>query len=960
MVALWGIVKRLKEPQVKDNSSTQSCGQSTPSKPSEKALHTPINARQLADLYEKVKRENSVLYSSLKKDSSDQMRSIQPESNHSIADGSVSQSGASQYNNSFFRGFANDSKNIDSSTPRSKSVMVRSSNQAHQSRNASFGINPIERAQLVHLKKRMEADRYRRTRLGYLRRHTQNLVHSRSVTSSRNSSYMDTGINTVEANHSAPLKTTIRAKKVARKSLDSIPEDKRNKSGYFMLKMAYNIDDDDVDKETHVISQAKPLSEKLKFNSNTSLSTLDTVRKPKSFVPKEKPVKSPEKSTRELLNGTSTTEQDEETIGPSPAFKFGALPRITNVVSAPLPKAEKIHQDSVPAFSFGHEKPRGQSAGKAELMPSFSFGSNSVPKVLDKTEVKPISGKPLVPVPSAPFVADGSAVSTFSFGAPAKTETKIGAKSSTVTPAFSFGSKPEKSSHTPSFSFGSKAGSSTPFANSVSPAAPAFASASVPAATLSFGSRTKPESKSAPPAFKLALPTPLKESDKQNSSTPSFQLSAPTQKKPAFQFSSAPPAAKVQANTPGFIFGQKASGMGSSLSAAAPNFGNHLPSQNVQASIPTKPAFSFTSKDSTSTPASSISASSATVASKPTLSFGSTSVPTKPSFSFESSKKNQHQSIDGDSEQPGGSRKRNRNQTSAPPVFKMNAANVVSTANGNQSSFSFGGYAAKPSKFGAVNKNAAGTSFGSNSPTGVSFGAERAVNGSSLTRASTPGAPATTFNSSAFGSTSRASSMPPAFGANTNSNANSSNGFSFNTTNNGGNVSAPKLFGSSSSNNNASNEFNGFNQPSQNSKPPLAGNNASGFGGFGNGNASNGANDGSKGKLFSLNEFPTLPPSHIQSSAFSFDGKNNNNPNAFGIANGNGNGNGNSNGNVNGNGSSFAGPSTFNFNKSATPDINFSGNMAKQDPAAIFSGPPAQPPSHHSRKKLMPRSLRRR
>ncbi|VEU22564.1 DEKNAAC103336 [Brettanomyces naardenensis] len=948
--SLWGIGNFLK--RFEDVGSKAPPSPQDQTGPIPASIKTPINARQLAELYERVKAENSVLQQSSLQNESSASNVIRPvasgENELLTADGSVNAAASTaDYGNSFFDG-------VSSSTPRvsrGSQPLVRVIERPSRS---SFGIDPIERAQLVHLKKRMEADRYRRTRLGYLRRHTQNLVHSRSAFPSGASKYVDTAVNTVESRPTLVLPTTSGDSK---RKIEAIPENKRNKDGYFVLDLAYDETPEEKEKTSQVALHTKPLSEKLKFGNDSKKSEFNIGQKAKSYVPEEKKVSQKKKE----LTKDHDISIEESTLKPSVAFTFSKkeakeIPKQPLKVPSSNLKANATLKTGPPGLDAGNAsalspapkslfdtapkaKPAVSFGSTTSNKPAFSFGSKAA-----STEKKPafsFGAKQAAPAFSLSS-SGASASSGFSLTA------KSGEQKKPASPAFSFNAKletpqkPEESKKAlPAFSFNPK--TEIPQKSKdvkESPTHPTTAFAPPPfVLTPSAKVQEKPKEKVTQPV-QAVQPTGVPENPKQ--AAPAFKFGSksalPTQpssfssqqKLPdgsvPFRFGASQPS-KVQVEPPSQPSSKPVSQLASHSLTKTPSSGFSLALPTKPAEKPSQPAFNLSSQPAAPQPA----------ASQPAFNFGSKVLQStaKPAFNFGSTAQpgtgkrtpnfQESDITDGTPATDGQPTKKARSASSAPPVFKQDASKITSVASGTSNpspafgsapstGFSFGnGATGKPPAFGG---STAAPVFGSGtSSTFCGVAKPQSV---------------TNLAQSAFGNANRASSVPPAFGNGTNA-----NGFSFNS-----------------------------------SKPSGLGSNVSTFGGFSNsGNTSSGLgnhdnqNSTSQNKIFNFNstEFPTLPPPSFQqqpaqpAAGFSFGG---NNASGFNANNGfNPNVSGSSPNSFGGN--TAAPTPTFNFNSSATPDINFAGNNAGKDPAAIFSGPPVQPTAHHQRRRMAPRPLRR-
>ncbi|KAH3670999.1 hypothetical protein OGAPHI_000710 [Ogataea philodendri] len=587
---------------------------------------SPVTARQLKEYYESIKRENSVLYSKLK----DEDDTHKAESTN-LADEST---------------LTVPSRVSSASVPSKRKISTSSVLPSKQIKKPapSFSIDPIERAQLVVLKKRMQTDRYRKSRMTYLRDHTRNLVHTSSNLSA-NPKYIDTSVETIEQLPQPSAQTALKLVP------GNIPKERLNQNGIFKAVLDY--DDEEPEPQPEKKIDTKPLTEKIKFSSKTDSqpfassglgSSFDTAAKPK-FVA-EKKVEKPLESAP---------------VKPTPAFTFTDK-KDTETKPVDKPTEEK---KEAPKFAFGSttEAPKFSFGSTAEP-PKFSLSTPEPPKLSlangnqkdeetepkrkkftfgDKSEETP---KPSFSFSSAP----AQPKSSFSFGAKPEEPKKEPAAASVAAPApsFSFGNKPAEPAEPaePSkpqesmFSFGAKPAeepkTETPkftFSSSLGRPAEAakpangFGSSSFtfgakpeekaePAAAFSFGQSTKSET---PPTSSEPSTTvePPKSNDSAKSAPFASGSSAPAKEpeakpfsfgaagndaKPAetkpFSFGSAPKQDQKPAETKPFSFGaakpEFSFGSKPAEPAAAPAFGASTNSAfGAPASTPSSSASGF-------------------------------------------------------------------------------------------------------------------------------------------------------------------------------------------------------------------------------------------------------------------------------------------------------------------------------------------------------------------------------
>lgn len=849
--------------------------------------------------------------------------------------------------------------------------------------NDSILPDPLERANLIQLKKMMELDRYRKLRMNYLRKHTRHLDRS--------------GI----AKMAKDLKEK---KKMATpiKSIKDVPVKRRNTSGIFGIsmlnKLAQDYEDEEEDEEEELRKERlkslkvepSTISQKLKFNSKSQLDELDTVNKRKTIVP-ERETKLETKESEPTQTIPKFASSLNEDTGPSSGFSFGGsapslnTPKISeskpmfgtkrkvtieNLVDNDEVKAEKNtfnfgkadgKSTDATAFSFGKS-----SEKKEESKPSFSFGVSNGSKVSETTT-------------SAPeFKFSGSASEkkeeskqTFSFGAPAaekKEEPNKPAfsfdasttekKEETNKPAFSFGTPVEKKEDNvspvpaPSFSF---SGSKTTEKQQDQPNfgisldQNAQKKESKPAAPFSFNTTKTDKPKEVTSTFSFGASA--EKADASATTTPAFSLGTSTSKneetatplfstgekkeesKPAFSFGGGSEKKEnkpttVPATTPSFSFG----GMSGSSDYKPPGTTALTPSfsfgQSSEKKEETKPSFSFgqtTGKKDD----------------KPAFSFGSGATVTEkkdttPAFSFGHSTENANDNDDND--RPT---KRRAGLEAAPGAsFSFGQTSNIkkdesAPVQGDVKAFKFETSANDPPAFSKMGMNNLGVPAKPKPTTsGFSFGENQQQSSSSNNMF---GGNSDTKPAFGFGMNKPAEEKKdtPSFGFNPQSNNGSSNNFSFG--NNGqasNNNNNPSGFSFES--NNAS--TSGFGQaPTQ---QPTTGN--MGFG-FGSGPASAVTSGGNT------------------PNTFNFGGTNNNNNNGNAAAK-----------IFNMNNSNFSsGPQAssggFGMNQGFTganagpPNMNFTGGQAQMDPSMVFqAGGSATPPSGPRKKAQLRRRTGRR
>ncbi|KAF6012153.1 hypothetical protein HII13_001726 [Brettanomyces bruxellensis] len=945
-------------------------------------IQSPIKASELAEYYEKVKQENSKLYSQLHgktKDTieenaglssdakSNTINEFQPAESTQLDGSSIS----NVHSKTFDSALDSAKSQSENKAKSNSSAVIKASSRSHR---LTFGIDPVERAQLIQLKRRMQADRYRRTREKYLRSHTQHLRHV--TASSSDTPLVGAGANTKGKKSSLDQKL---AGSVT-ETIDSIPKSKRNTRGIFTLQMAYNMpSDDESDGDSELaLPQTKPVASKLKFPANGKKSKFNIGEKKKHALDL------PE-SSKKIEEPKIKKHIVSPALKPTAAFSFGqhsnkSMPKVVpadskkhhasiedmpdsghhSMPSVPTAKAFTFSatpggKKSVPAFSFGKKAESGVDSSTAK-QPAFSF-TPSVKPLNDASKNKP-------------------SMPAFSF-APKKEQ----GKETKEKPSFTFGVKKEENSAP---AFGAKKSTKQSdkheekkegATSSAFKFGQAAASTTLPSkAAFSFNPSSQHEKKSEAGTTN-ELPKGPSKSDKSqpsSSSTTAFSFgnSGPSKVTDSKQPSTSP--------VPAFNFSSNAK---SSAGLTAPaKFSFKPPNQNATGPASSSPAFSFNAKPQTAADGKA-----------------STS---KPAFSFNSSVKPDSTKVETNANGFAEPQNRKRvhintsNNASNPPVFNLDASKISSVASGgNVSDKPASGTGSKTPGFTFANPHA---SSGFGTATSSSFGASKpAVSAQSsfmpaAAKSNTGGGningassnskePAFTFGTkpAANNDFTKNSSVPPSFGSSqNNAGSNSSSGFSsgFNFKQSSGfgagggfgqrassNPPQSTTFGNSANgsstvfgqNSKSGTGFGGFgtnagNQPVPNAFGGSSNNNNSNSGNAFGGNGSNNNNSGSG--MFNLNNnaFPSLPPSHIQQQQQPQQQQQQNNQNGFGGFSGQGFGSSQNNPNA-----------SFNFNMSSTPDFNFAGNNANKDPSAIFSGPPVQPMPRRARRKLAPRPLRR-
>lgn len=912
-------------------------------------IQSPIKASRLAEYYEKVKLENSKLVSQLQKQKNDTLNSetgtssavrsnitneFQPAESTQLDGSNISNADSK----TFDAALSSAKVSSDSKAKLDGTAVIKAPLYSHR---LTFGIDPAERAQFIQLKRRIQADRYQRTRHKYLQSHTQHLVHASSTISSINPHYVNTSVNTIDKDSAFEQKVPSNALG----TIDSIPKSKRNTRGIFTLQMAYNIpsdDESDADSELS-LPQAKPVASKLKF--------LASGRKSKfSIGEKKKPLTktvSVDKDSNEQKNKKHT---DSVALKPTAAFTFGShkqTPKLafvssemeekhassalstsgskeTSISSVPSAKTSLFSstksseaKKSVPAFSFT-KKTENDIESATTTKPAFSF-SPSVNNAKEKIPVKPAFS--LAPKNNK---KEGESMPAFSF------ETK---KDTASAPAFSFGGKntdktekPSHSENAPTFNFAAK--SETSLSNdskhgfSFAKDTHTNSNENDKPAAFSFSSKKQPqtnkdiEKKSTVSAFKFGQPatsstvpskpafsfnSPAKQKMKVENKTTNELPKGPSQKDETqsssttvFSFGHAEPQKVTESKSTITTAAAATTASSSSSSVPAFNFSsNAKPLNNSSASsgFSFKPPKQAAAANSTSiTPAFSFNAKAQNVT-------GSKAPDSKPAFSFNTPAKSDSTKVETNSNgfSEPQDRKRVRNSSAAPAVFNMDASKISSAASSSNltgKSTSGNGSSTRGFTFGG---SQASTGFGSASSPAFSApkapGSVQATfatkNSTSNNDTNTSKTPAFTFGgkSSIGNDPARNGSVPPSFGSSqNNSGLSASSGFS-----SGFNFKQPSGFNTTA---------NGFGQRS-NSNPP----------------------QGTAFKSNTNNTSSVFGQNSKGGSGFGGFGTNAGNQqgqNAFGAGNNN-NGNNTFGGNNNDNNSSGSG--MFNLNNNAFPSL---------------------------------------
>lgn len=932
-------------------------------------IQSPIKASELAEYYEKVKQENSKLYSQLHgktKDTieenvglssdakSNTVNEFQPAESTQL-DGSSISNVHSKTVDSALDSAKSQSENKAKSN---SSAVIKASSRSHR---LTFGIDPVERAQLIQLKRRMQADRYRRTREKYLRSHTQHLRHV--TASSSHTSLVGAGANTKGKKSSLDQKL---AGSVT-ETIDSIPKSKRNTRGIFTLQMAYNMpSDDESDGDSELsLPQTKPVASKLKFPANGKKSKF-------SIGEKKKHVLDQPESSKKIEEPKIKKHIDSPALKPTAAFSFGqhsnkSMPKVVpadskkhHVSMEDMPDSGHPLMQSVPtakAFTFS------ATPGGKKSIPAFSFGKKAESGVDSSTAKKPAFSF----TPSVKPLNDASknkpSMPAFSFAPKKEVENETNEK-----PSFTFGVKKEKNSapafgakkevtSAPAFSFGSKKGEEPVHTDKV----PAFKFGAKPApasdsnAAFSFGEKTDTDlSKSSKPAaFSFgSTRQPDKHEEKKEGATSSAfkfgQAAASTAlpSKAGFSFNpSSQHEKKSEAGTTNELPkgpSKSDKSQPSSSSTTAFSFGNSGPSKvtdSKQPSTSSVPAFNFSSNAKSSAGSTAPAKFSfkppnqnatGPASSSPAFSFNAKqqtaadvkASTSKPAFSFNPSVKPDSTKVETNSNGFAEPQNRKRvhintsNNASNPPVFNLDASKISSVASGsNVSDKPASGTGSKTPGFTFGNPHA---SSGFGSAASSSFGASKSAVGAqssfvpAAAKSNTGGGNINGASSNSKGSAftfgtkpaanndfTKNSSVPPSFGSSqNNAGSNSSSGFS-----SGFNFKQSSGFTAGG----------GFGQRAS-SNPPQS----TTFGNTANGSSSVFGQNSKSGTGFG--GFGTNTGSQPVPNAFGGSNNNNNNSNGGNAFGGNANSNNNS------------GSGMFNLNNNAFPSLPPSHIQQQQQP----------------------------
>ncbi|GMG56020.1 unnamed protein product [Ambrosiozyma monospora] len=271
-----------------------------------------------------------------------------------------------------------------------------------------YNMNPIERTRLLQLKKRMEKDRARKAKVEFLRQHSRNLIQVQSTPNLHNPKYIDTAVETIDY---SPELVSLKKKPKITKKIDSIPEKKRNKDGWFTVDTLISDDEDDDEEEVQVVAQPIPKKTnpathhrshtivgslpKISFKPQTQKQSLELPTKKPDNNPKSKGNPPPFKESAKPLSIPSITtekpsissgrknkrgrsDSDDETQKKSKPANHGYLETVEDdgkpsnpTFSFPMPTSSKIPDTSVPTSSFGVTKSDASNEKKSDFSSSF-------------------------------------------------------------------------------------------------------------------------------------------------------------------------------------------------------------------------------------------------------------------------------------------------------------------------------------------------------------------------------------------------------------------------------------------------------------------------------------------------------------------------------------------------------------------------------------------------------------
>lgn len=365
-------VNKKKEKKVLDNEGN-STPNSTIRNQTFQSPNAPITARQLEEYYNSLKRENVVLTDNLINNSNHS-----PNSNVSNGEAINSISNVNKWNNAESTNIEQDDSIICienetvSQQPEENAVIIFNENVSNFDSNLDdsepLGIislysqpDPLERANLVQLKKMMELEKYRKYRLSYLREHTRHLNNS--------------GINKVSK--------SIKAKKYRQNgmkfNIKDIPADRMNKSGMFGISLLDTLDGDDV--ETPESETIKPLNDnvakKLKFvDTKSEAANFDMGSKPRSFNAEDEKPKKEKAVTSIASDSVPTTGLSFGTAKSTIEPKISSISKVTE-------ENTSIDEQPSSAFKFNPPQPT-----KKHVLPPLNKPKETATFLFDKKDNK--------------------------------------------------------------------------------------------------------------------------------------------------------------------------------------------------------------------------------------------------------------------------------------------------------------------------------------------------------------------------------------------------------------------------------------------------------------------------------------------------------------------------------------------------------------------------------------------
>ncbi|TID23198.1 hypothetical protein CANINC_003215 [Pichia inconspicua] len=608
----------------------------------------PITARQLQEYYKSLQLENSMLAESLNNTNDKPVKELSGEWKN--AESTNIDIDDNQNDNDINDIIVLNDEDKDDSNDSNNEIELPESLETlpyfHQP-------DPLERANLIQLKRMMELEKYRRYRLNYLKEHTRHL-----------------GKKNAEPKKQNKITKDYRSRKPA-----DVPSDRKNISGIFNLSMIEDVPDTDKVEEIKPIDNN--LVKKLKFaDTKSKVANFDMANKPRSFKPEpvvEKIVTPVESSKSETSFPKQDPKADVSNISvedkPSVGFSFGAKksdnaqltkPSLETVVDADLLNAQSTEVKK-PIFStpsapstaissstekgsntaslFGQNKPSanlftskddtssadgagsslfGQTKTDSKEKPLFSFNEpvakDSVPKfnfakptnLQEGVDKKKQSSTFQVPTETGAKrthddQSEDISSKKFSFGAPAKSDELSILKANPP----NNDTKTTKSIGAEAFSF------NTP-STSKPAEIPKFSFDKAPTSNTTLESKTESKENDNKPKFSFGTFKPDDKSGAFSFGKPATKIDGEPQK-PAFSLNSKPAENSTESkNPPKFNFGTNAS-----VSFETFKSGNSTVSDSVKADTGSKFNFALNnaSKDNTGNKQSNESA-------KPAFSFG--------------------------------------------------------------------------------------------------------------------------------------------------------------------------------------------------------------------------------------------------------------------------------------------------------------------------------------------------